>query len=118
MDASSFDALARALATPGRAGRRTLLGAGVGLLLAGRRHDAAAACKKVGKKCDKNKDCCDGAKCKGGKNGKCRCKNGFTKCGKRCRDLDKHREHCGVCGNACVSPDACCDGVCSLTCAK
>jgi hypothetical protein len=116
MDGKWVDRLARAMARV-RSRRGVIGGAASGIApLLG--PPSVLACKNVGKKCYKNNDCCDGARCKGGKNGKCRCKNGFTKCGKRCRDLDKDREHCGVCGNACVSPDACCDGVCSLTCAK
>ena len=47
------------------------------------RKSAHAGCKKVGKKCDKNKDCCDGARCEGDKKdkkGKCRCKAGLKDC--------------------------------------
>lgn len=65
--------------------------------------------KKVGKTCDKNKDCIDGARCK---KDKCRCKNRFTKCNKKCYDLDKDEKHCGTCGNRCVDPELCTSGVC------
>jgi DNA-binding beta-propeller fold protein YncE len=73
----------------------------------------ALACKKVGKKCDKNNDCCDGARCKGGKNGKCRCKSGFSKCGNTCFDLDKDEKRCGSCNTTCASAATCQNGVCA-----
>jgi hypothetical protein len=79
---------------------------------------AAAGCKKVGKKCDRNKDCCDGARCKGGKNGKCRCKGGFSTCNKKCHDLNQDDRNCGACGNTCLAPNKCCDGECNTTCAQ
>lgn len=73
-----------------------------GLLIAGKR-SAMAGCKNVGRKCDKNKDCCDGARCKGGKKGKCRCKSGLSDCPgvKACKNLNTDLAHCGSCGNAC-----------------
>ena len=74
--------------------------------------DASAKCKKVGKKCDKSKDCCNGASCKGGKHGKCRCKNGKQDCGQECVDLGNNDRHCGACDTACASDEACCDGTC------
>jgi hypothetical protein len=122
MDEQSFDAITRGL-TVDVPRRRTIamLAGAVSSLLARGAPPVAAACKKVGKKCDKNKDCCDGAKCEGekrDKKGKCKCKNRFTKCNKHCYDLDKDDQNCGVCGNACVPPEECCDGECSTVCAQ
>jgi Stigma-specific protein, Stig1 len=74
--------------------------------------EIALACKKVGRKCDKNKDCCNGARCIGGKNGKCRCKGGFTTCNKDCFNLDIDEKHCGSCSDACASGETCCNGTC------
>jgi hypothetical protein len=65
--------------------------------------------KKVGKKCDKNKDCIDGAKCK---KDECKCKNRFTKCNKKCYDLDKDEKHCGACNTRCTEHELCLSGVC------
>jgi hypothetical protein len=116
LDGSRFDALARALSTSRRKAIQTLFGGAIGALLAVRAQDKAfAGCKKVGKKCDKNNDCCDGAKCKGGKKGKCRCKSGLSECDgeKTCRDLNTDINHCGACGNACLPDEPCCDGDCS-----
>jgi hypothetical protein len=69
----------------------------------------AGKCKKVGKKCDKNKDCCDGAKCK---KETCKCKSGRTECGGKCHKLDKDKKHCGVCNNQCSGPELCLSSVC------
>jgi hypothetical protein len=121
MDEHRLDKVARRLASAGP--RRPLFGALAGTvttLLVGERV-AEAACKKVGRKCDKNKDCCNHATCKGDKKdkkGKCRCKGGFTSCNKQCYDLDKDEQHCGACGNACISPNKCCDGECNTLCAQ
>ena len=92
-----------------------MLAGGLSTLLPGGDRAAEAGCKKVGKKCDKNKDCCDGARCKGKK---CTCKSGLDECGGKCFDLDRDDQHCGACSTACVSPDACCDGVCSTICVR
>ena len=48
MDGPRFDTLARTLAATRRTSRKTLLGAGLGLLLAGHWQGAAADCKQVG----------------------------------------------------------------------
>ena len=113
MDGPSFDALTRQLASrlPRRGVFALMTGAASSLLLGGI-PPVAAGCKKVGKKCDKNNDCCDHAKCKGGKNGECRCKSGFTECGGKCFDLDKDENHCGSCNTACDPGWGCFDGVC------
>jgi hypothetical protein len=112
MNERRFDTIARGLAGP--LPRRPLIGVLAGALTAAWvLPEQALACKKVGRKCDKNKDCCDGARCKGGKNGKCRCKGGFTKCGKQCYNLDKDEQHCGACDNACAEGDSCIDGSCA-----
>ena len=114
MDPQRFDALARRAGAVG-ARRRALLSL-VGSTLATSMFGpapAVAGCKKVGKKCDKTKDCCDDARCKGGKNGKCRCKSGFSECGGKCYDLDKDETHCGSCDTTCAAGESCVDGVCA-----
>jgi DNA-binding beta-propeller fold protein YncE len=111
MIGSQLDIFARQLART--LPRRPAIGVLTGLLSIGlTRPQPALACKKVGKKCDKNKDCCDGARCKGGKNSKCKCKNGFTKCDKKCYDLDKDEKRCGSCNTACAPGATCQNGAC------
>ena len=34
------------------------------------------------------------------------CRSGFVACGTKCVDLQTDPEHCGTCGNRCLSPDA------------
>ena len=110
MDARSFDNLARRLTMglPRRGALAVMAGAGSSLLLG--RAPAVAGCKKVGKKCDKNKDCCDNARCKGKE---CKCKGRFSECGGKCFDLDKDEKHCGSCNTACAAGESCVDGVCA-----
>jgi len=107
-----IDALARSLAA-GLPRRRLLGGITAGLLsspLGNRPRDAAAGgCKKPGKKCDKNKDCCDGAKCTGGE---CRCKSGREECAGKCFKLNTDEQHCGDCGTECGAAETCCGGTC------
>jgi hypothetical protein len=119
MDESDFDTLTRYL-SPFIPRRRTLpiLAGALATPLLADPHAASAGCKKVGRKCDKNKDCCSGSKCKGGKHGKCQCKSGREDCDGdgQCENLNTDASNCGACGVVCVSPDACCDGVCSTIC--
>ena len=83
MDPTRFDSLVRTLAEP-VSRRRTITAAALAALGIARRGDETAAgpgCKNVGKKCDKDKDCCSGI-CKG-KKGKEKCKAHDTGgCGK------------------------------------
>jgi hypothetical protein len=73
----------------------------------------AAACKKVGKPCEKNRDCCGGEVCR---NGKCKCngKKGFKDCDGdgSCESLLGDRANCGECGVACDAGEICADGIC------
>ena len=110
MDSRSFDAFTRRLATRlPRRGALALLAGGAAPLLVNAPPPARAGCKKVDKKCDKNKDCCDDARCQGKK---CKCKSGFTECGGKCFDLDKTENHCGSCNTNCSAGESCVAGAC------
>jgi hypothetical protein len=111
MDGLRFDTLVRTLATSRRTTRKTLLGAGLGLLLAGRRRDAAANCKKVGRSCTGDDDCCKDALCR--LSGVCECEAGFTDCSGKCKDLSTDKKHCGACNNDCGRGGTCCSGDCA-----
>jgi hypothetical protein len=64
MDARQFDVITRRFAgTFPRRALLSLLTAVVLPQLPGFNGAVEAGCKKVGKRCDKNKDCCSGAKC-------------------------------------------------------
>ena len=45
-----------------------------------------------------------------------KCKNGTTKCGKKCRDLTSDSANCGACGHACGSGEGCVGGACAGGC--
>ncbi|MBA2518588.1 MAG: hypothetical protein H0V24_02895 [Chloroflexia bacterium] len=110
MDGERIDGLARLLAV-GLPRRRLVAGLIAGMLTpaALRPPTVAAACKKVGKSCDKNKDCCDHAECPASK---CRCKEGFKNCDGKCFNLDNDEKHCGRCDFVCRTNENCCDGDC------
>ena len=61
------------------------------------------------KKCDKSKDCCNGATCK---KKKCACKSSRTECDSACVDLDTDSLHCGACNNSCIGRATCQSGSC------
>ena len=105
MDANRLDTIATLLASG--APRRRLLSACAVALGGAVLPGVALACKKVGKKCDKSKDCCDGATCK---SGKCKCKGGLTECDGACVDLDSDNQHCGACNNSCTGRATCKNG--------
>jgi hypothetical protein len=129
MDGRQFDNLARLVAgiPPGAsASRRGLLktlGVGAAGALLGRRavEETGAACKTVGKPCERKSDCCTG-RCK---NGTCKC-SGFggrcedlghccgtlTCCGGFCLATDSDENNCGACGNECPAGEGCDDGRC------
>jgi hypothetical protein len=121
MDGSRFDRITRALA-PGATRRRALLGiAGSAVaLLMGQIgvEEATAACIKPGKKgCQgpQHRQCCAGARCKGGSNtkeGRCACKGRLTKCGTKCVDTKTNRQHCGACNRGCAASGPCIAGQC------
>lgn len=112
MDPDRFDTLARKVAT-GTSRRRVVTGIVAGLAaprLPGLAGDVGAAtCKKTGKPCDRNSDCCDHAECPGNK---CRCKKGFKDCNRKCYNLDTDEKHCGRCDTKCGAGERCCDGDC------
>ena len=111
IDGERIDVLARLVA--GGWPRRRLLGglaAGLAAPLLGRFGGrAAAACKKVGRPCDRNGDCCAGAECRGGK---CRCKTGRNECAGKCFNLDTDETRCGTCSRRCGAGETCCGGAC------
>ncbi len=115
MDASRFDTVVKEISASRRYTFKAILSGAVAALVSLQHSDQAAAnCKKVGRKCERNNDCCNGATCKGGQNGKCRCKNGFDDCDGdgRCESLADDPANCGACGVICGANTSCCDSVC------
>jgi hypothetical protein len=108
MDDNRFDAWAKVLGGSGsrRASFRLLVGAVVagGLTRLGLA-DVAAACKKPGKKCDKNNECCN-KRCK---KGRCGCR----KVGQTCQSFVDFNDCCGSGSMSCLGPfgdTRCCKG--------
>ncbi|MGI9020451.1 MAG: hypothetical protein ACR2G3_07060 [Solirubrobacterales bacterium] len=111
-----FDALARDLAS-GEVSRRSALKrlAGIGLGL-GAAIAPAGVADAMGGGCPPGRVKCDGRCCPKNarcRNGRCRCKPGFKKCGRKCVNLDTSIKHCGACGTACALGQTCVDGVCT-----
>ena len=114
MSPSGLDRIARELAA-GEISRRSALKRLAGA--AGRRRCRAPAgvAEAMGGNCPPGRKRCDGrccpknAKCQ---NGRCKCKPGFKKCGKKCVDVDTSVKHCGQCNSPCAGEDICVDGEC------
>lgn len=109
MDGTRIDAIARLVAT---SMERRRLAAGVAAALLGgltRPRPALAGCKKAGKSCDRNNDCCAHATCK---RDECACKPGFAACAGNCVKLDTDEKHCGRCAKRCAGNETCRDGAC------
>lgn len=120
MDGDRFDAMAKTLAGIGsrRAALRTLAASGLAAGLTPLGFEVAAACKKSGRTCDKNNDCCN-KQCKGGrkgKKGKCQC----ARVGRRCSSFADFNDCCGS-SMSCLGPSGdtrCCkrnDATCGRT---
>ena len=109
---SGLDAIARDLASGAisrRAALRRFGGVAVAAMLPGALFaDSALA------RCPKDRRC-DGRCCpKHGhcKKGRCKCDRGFTKCGKKCRNLETDERNCGSCGHECQAGETCRNGHC------
>ncbi len=106
MDGQRFDTLALTLSTVSRrAWIRIVVGAGLGALLAqAGRQEAAARCRKPGRKCSRGEKCCGGAKCKGRK---CKCPAGQIGAGRRCVT---GQGTCAADADACAGTAGACNG--------
>lgn len=109
METPRIDTVARLMA--GGIGRRQVSRGLAAALLGGLALPTAAlaGCKKMGKKCSSSSQCCKHGRCK---NGRCRCKGRYDECNGKCYNLDKHKKHCGSCGNRCSSAEICQHGSC------
>ena len=129
MDDRRFDLLAQRLASG--LDRRTLtaaLGAalaGVGVAAAGEAAGAKGKGRRGRGKHGGHRDHGGGGDQRGGGAAggdavapakKKKCKNGTTKCGKKCRDLTSDSANCGACGHACGSGEGCVGGACAGGC--
>ena len=105
-----IDEIARALAT---ALPRRRFAAGIAAATVaspgGGQFGAAAGCKKVGRRCDEDGDCCDGVRCR---QGVCACRGSREECDGLCFKLNRDEAHCGACGRACGPDQLCANSRC------
>lgn len=115
MDDDRFDSLARLIGSA--ASRRRVARAMLAVAVAGvagfpgflRPRDAAAACRQVGRTCERGDRCCGGARCRAKR---CRCPRGEVECGRRCINPLTDGANCGRCGASCASGQ-CLHGTCT-----
>jgi hypothetical protein len=111
-----FDDLARGLAdgslTRGKALR--LMGAAlVGGALASLPGAALADdCRRFGRRCRRDSQCCSRNCVRRGDDKVCGCPEGQRRCNDRCVNLDRNENHCGSCGNRCAPGEECDNGEC------
>ena len=111
MDNDVFDGLARRIANrrgaiQALAGLLALPAAGLARSDAGARN---APCRKAGTACSRQRKCCNGARCAGGR---CKCKAGLTACAGRCVNIERDPANCGRCNDRCPQGKVCNEGVC------
>ena len=117
---SSLDELAKGLAT-GTLSRgkaiRWMGGALLGAALASVPGVALAddGCRRLGRECRRDSQCCSRNCIRRGDDKVCGCPEGKTRCGVRCVNLETNERHCGECFNRCPEGQECVDGVCGGT---
>ena len=113
----SFDDLAKGLAT-GTLSRgkaiRWMGGALLGAALASLPGVAWANddCRRLGRECRRDSQCCSRNCIRRGDDKVCGCPEGQRRCNDRCVNLDRNERHCGRCFNRCAEGQECVDGVC------
>jgi hypothetical protein len=118
MTERSFDDLARGLAdgtlSRGKA-IRWMGGALLGAALASVPGVALADddCRRFGRRCRRDSQCCSRNCVRRGDDKVCACPEGQRRCNDRCVNLDRNENHCGSCSNRCDEGQECVEGVCS-----
>jgi hypothetical protein len=123
----SLDELAKGLAT-GTLSRgkaiRWMGGALLGAALASFPGVAwANDCRRLGRECRRDSQCCSGNCVRRGDDKVCACPTGQPLCKKpggegRCVNLQANERHCGSCFNRCGEGEQCVSGACTPTCAQ
>jgi len=115
--ATSFDELAKELAT-GTLSRgkalRLVGGALIGAALASVPGVALADddCRRLGRECRRDSQCCSRNCIRRGDDKVCGCPSGQSRCGDRCVNLKTNERHCGSCSERCATNQTCCNGNC------
>jgi Stigma-specific protein, Stig1 len=69
-------------------------------------------CRRLGRECRRDSQCCSRNCIRRGDDKVCACPTGQSRCGDRCVNLKTNERHCGSCSNACGSNQTCCNGNC------
>jgi hypothetical protein len=75
-------------------------------------------CRRLGRECRRDSQCCSGNCVRRGDDKVCGCPEGKRRCGDRCVNLQRNERHCGRCGNRCAEGEQCVGGMCTPTCAQ
>ena len=69
-------------------------------------------CRRLGRECRRDSQCCSRNCVRRGDNKVCGCPTGQTRCNDRCVNLQTNERHCGECFNRCDDGEQCVGGVC------
>jgi hypothetical protein len=117
----SLDELAKGLAT-GHLSRgkalRWMGGALLGAALASVPGVALADddCRRLGRECRRDSQCCSRNCVRRGDDKVCACPEGKSRCGERCVNRKRNENHCGECFNRCDEGEECVRGECQGSC--
>src|SRR5918998_4785331 len=73
-------------------------------------------CRRLGRECRRDSQCCSRNCVRRGDNKVCGCPEGKTRCKDRCVNLQTNERHCGECFNRCEEGEECVDGECGGGC--
>jgi hypothetical protein len=112
----SLDELAKGLATGTLSRGKALRWMGGALLGAALASVPGVAwandCRRLGRECRRDSQCCSGNCVRRGDDTVCACPEGRTRCNDRCVNLMRNERHCGSCFNRCDEGEECVDGEC------
>ena len=69
-------------------------------------------CRRLGRECRRDSQCCSGNCVRRGDDKVCSCPEGQSRCGDRCVNLKTNERHCGSCSERCGTNQTCCNGNC------
>jgi Stigma-specific protein, Stig1 len=69
-------------------------------------------CRRLGRECRRDSQCCSRNCIRRGDDKVCACPEGQSRCGDRCVNLKTNEGHCGSCSERCATNQTCCNGNC------
>ena len=73
-------------------------------------------CRRLGRECRRDSQCCSRNCIRQGDEKVCGCPEGKTPCNDRCVNLKRNENHCGECFNPCDEGVECINGRCAASC--